>query len=263
MKRLLLSSLTGLILTTGSALAADLYAPAPAPAYKAPPPPPPAVSWTGCYIDGGVGYGMWNEDHYSETFPGLAATSVSTTSGGQGWLGRLGAGCDYQLGSSFVIGAFGDYSFMHLHGTFDDPVGFGAGALAGGANEWGAWAVGGRLGYLITPALLTYVNGGYTEARFGGMSLGLAGAPFTPGVDFTSANTYRGWFLGGGTEYALNFSWLPIRGLFWRNEYRFSDYNAADVPVFATATGLAVGAEHNTIYDQTITSSLIWRFNWH
>jgi outer membrane immunogenic protein len=63
MKRLLLSSLAGLILTTGSALAADLSRPAPT--YKAPPPPPPAVSWTGCYIDGGVGYGLWKQDHFS------------------------------------------------------------------------------------------------------------------------------------------------------------------------------------------------------
>jgi Domain of unknown function (DUF6894) len=28
------------------------------------------------------------------------------------------------------------------------------------------WAVGGRIGYVALPGFLTYVNGGYTEARF-------------------------------------------------------------------------------------------------
>jgi hypothetical protein len=30
------------------------------------------------------------------------------------------------------------------------------------------WAVGGRIGYVLFPQLLTYVSGGYTEARFSG-----------------------------------------------------------------------------------------------
>ncbi|MGA8817301.1 MAG: porin family protein, partial [Xanthobacteraceae bacterium] len=28
------------------------------------PMPAPVMSWTGCYVDGGWGYGMWNQDHY-------------------------------------------------------------------------------------------------------------------------------------------------------------------------------------------------------
>ena len=69
MKRLLMASLAGLALTTGSALAADLGQPL----YKAPPPPAPVTSWSGCYFDGGVGYGFWNQDHFSETDPGRLA----------------------------------------------------------------------------------------------------------------------------------------------------------------------------------------------
>src|SRR5215469_13712729 len=70
MKKLLVASLAGLALTTGSALAADLGQPL----YKAPPPPPaPVTNWTGCYIDGGVGYGFWRQDHFSETDPGGVA----------------------------------------------------------------------------------------------------------------------------------------------------------------------------------------------
>ena len=28
------------------------------------------------------------------------------------------------------------------------------------------WAIGGRIGWLVTPQLLTYFSGGYTEAKF-------------------------------------------------------------------------------------------------
>ena len=46
------------------------------------PMPAPVMSWTGCYVDGGWGYGMWNQDHY---FTDAAGSSVTTTDGGRGW----------------------------------------------------------------------------------------------------------------------------------------------------------------------------------
>ncbi len=241
-----------------SALAADL----PPPAYKAPPPPPPAVSWTGCYIDGGVGYGMSNTDHNLETFPGLAAVSSTTTNGGRGWLGRAGGGCDYQFSAfnnwNAVIGALGEYDFSNIHGTYDDPVN----GLGGNNNQSSAWYVGGRAGVLVTPTLLTYFDGGYTQARFDQINLSAVSA--TPAVvsPFSlGPNTLHGWFIGGGTEYA--FTWLPIPGLFWRNEYRYSSYQSADVPAFVTATTGPTGfAQHAQTQVQTITTSLVWRFNW-
>jgi outer membrane immunogenic protein len=258
MKKLLLSSLAGLILTTGSALAADLGMPVKAP-YA---PPPPAVSWTGCYVDGGVGYGMYNTDSYSETSPGLVPIGAQVTNGGRGWLGRLGGGCDYQFGlgglGNFVVGAFADYDFMDLKGTFGDP----SGPVTGNEKERDAWYVGGRLGYLVTPSLLGYVDGGYTQTRFDAISFNTALAIPVPTGLALSAHTYNGWFIGGGTEYALNMSWIPIRGLFWRTEYRFAEYQTADVPIVVTATGAPFGvAEHTSPYVQTVTSGLVWRFN--
>jgi outer membrane immunogenic protein len=262
-KKLLLSSLAGLILTTGSALAADLSMPVKAP-YA---PPPPAVSWTGCYIDAGVGYGMFNQDHYGETLPGGVPLTATDTSGGRGWLGRVGGGCDYQFGlgglGNFVVGAFGDYDFMNLTSNFDDLSGIG-----GNATESGAWYAGGRLGYLVTPSLLTYVDGGYTQTHFDAVSL--FGTPFVPPFATGAvlpARTYNGWFLGGGVEYALNMQWIPISGLFWRTEYRFAQYQAADLPINCTSVALCgvvgpTGAgEHTQNEVQTITSGLVWRFN--
>jgi hypothetical protein len=42
------------------------------------------------------------------------------------------------------------------------------------------WAVGGRLGWLVTPTLLTYVSGGYTQARFNEVNYVL-GTPYPDG----------------------------------------------------------------------------------
>jgi outer membrane immunogenic protein len=36
----------------------------------------------------------------------------------------------------------------------------------GTEKESSSWAVGGRIGYLISANVLTYWNGGYTQARF-------------------------------------------------------------------------------------------------
>jgi outer membrane immunogenic protein len=247
MKKLLVASLAGLALTTTSALAADLGQPY----YKAPPPPAvPVTSWTGCYVDGGIGYGFWRQDHFSETDPGGVALTPTVSTGGEGWLGRVGGGCDYQFASPFVVGAFADYDFMDLRGTFQDPF---SGDI-GNEKETGSWAAGGRLGYLVTPALLTFISGGYTEARFDAINLFTAAVPSA----FPS-HIYHGWFLGSGYEYALN-SIVPFHGLFWRTEYRFSDYQAANVPLLSEGAPTGV-ASHMQKDVQTITTGLVWRFN--
>ena len=59
MKKLTLAA-AALVALTGSAIAADL--PRKAPAAVAPA-PLPVATWTGCYLTGGVGYGMWNQDN--------------------------------------------------------------------------------------------------------------------------------------------------------------------------------------------------------
>jgi outer membrane immunogenic protein len=255
MKKLVLAA-AGLMVLGSSALAADLP---PAPAYKAPPPPAPAYNWTGCYVNGGFGYGVSNTDHNFETDPGLLPLDSRNTSGGRGWLGIAGAGCDVQVPfaglGSWVVGVFGDYSFMNIHETMQE---FG---FQGDAKQTGAWAVGGRIGYVVTPNLMAYTNGGYTQSHFNQVNLQVVGlgAP----IGFLPANTYNGWFVGGGTEYALNFSWLPISGLFWRNEYRFSSFDKADLP-FLAGTGAPTGfGIHTQPYEQAVLSELVWRFNWH
>ena len=260
MKSLLAASLTGLALLSGSALAADLP-PAPQ-VYKAPPVMAPAYNWTGCYLNGGFGYDVWNRDHNDETFPGLVPAAGRATDGGRGWLGLAGAGCDVEMPmggflGNVVFGVFGDYEFMDVHGITQDTFS----GLQGDTKQSSAWAVGGRVGFVVTPNLLAYSNGGFTQSHFG--QTNLQGGGIGPIAFTLPSHTYNGWFVGGGTEYAMNFSWLPIQGLFWRNEYRFSSFSKADLQ-YATAAGAGIAfASHQQFYEQAVLSSLVWRFNWH
>jgi outer membrane immunogenic protein len=234
--------------TVGTAGAADLP-------MKAPPMAAPApMGWTGCWVSGGVGYGLWNQFHFAEDAVSHAPLTPTTNTGGEGWLGRVGGGCDYQFTPSFVVGAFGDYDFMNLKGSFQDSFS----GLIGNEKETAAWAVGARLGYVALPGLLTFVNGGYTQARFDGITLSTNTVPSFATPFTIGSNTYNGWFVGGGTEYAL--SWFPVRGLFWKTEYRYASYRAADITIQPVAiTGTAENMQKNV---QTVTSSLVWRFNW-
>jgi opacity protein-like surface antigen len=86
--------------------------------------------------------------------------------------------------------------------------------------------------------------------------------PFGPAGFFIDAHTYGGWFLGSGFEYAVSI--LPT-GFFLKSEYRYSTYQAADLPILSTATGLQVGtsAFNSKKYEQSVRSELVYRFNWH
>jgi outer membrane immunogenic protein len=254
MKKLLLSSLAVLAFAGSSAFAADLRMPVKAPIA----PPPPVATWTGCYINGGIGYGFFNQEEYSVVGVPQTAFTATTNGGGEGWLGRVGAGCDYEVASKWVIGVFGDYDFADIHGTV---AGFNTTAM-GLQRENSAWAVGGRIGYVVTPSLLTYVNGGYTQARFDRSEVLTNSVPAVDiGLD-VSAHTYSGWFIGGGVEYSLS-SVLPLPGLFWRTEYRYARYQGDFVSVTADPGFVAAAgaAEHIRPDVQTVTSGLVWRFN--
>ena len=151
----------------GSANAADL--PPPPPVYKAP--PPPAYTWTGCYVGGGAGYGWWNQNSFVQV--GGAPVTASITTGGRGWFGQGQGGCDYQLNPVFfntplVIGVFGDYEGGSVSGTSSFP------GVVGTETENASWAAGGRIGALITPRVLTYFDGGWTQAKFGSVGYNLA-----------------------------------------------------------------------------------------
>src|SRR5580700_6901048 len=195
MKRLFAASLTGLALLSGSARAADLPV-APAPAYKAPAVVAPAYNWSGFYLNAGGGFGLWNADTQRFNSAGGCVDCFVNTVGGRGYIGTVGGGFDYQLGSiglggwnpTFVVGVLGDYNFESLKGTMLGGAFVGIGSVSSQIKETNAWSAGGRVGA--------------TGTRFGGTSFvsDVTGAPV--GIS-TAAFTKVGYFLGGGTETSL------------------------------------------------------------
>jgi outer membrane immunogenic protein len=266
MKKIALA-LAAMAAFTGSALAADM---APRTYSKAPAPVAVAPSWTGFWISGGFGYAI-GETQNSVRGPvaPFPIFDIGHDNGSKGWLGKVGAGADYQFAGPFgswVVGLFGDYSFSNISGnsSFNCPGGcVGPTGFIGSQNNDWSWAVGGRLGYVALPGLLTYVNGGYTQGHFKGINF-VDAAFGTPTGLVQGSHTRDGFFLGGGTEYAIT----QFPGLFWKNEYRYSQFGSKtydQVCAVAIACG-AAGSLHSLAtsrtYEQAVTTELVYRFNW-
>ena len=236
---------------------------------------------------------MWNQDSFQESDPLHVQLTNTQTNAGRGWFGTVSGGCDYQVNSNIVVGALADGDWGSLGGTYSSSGSFGVlsqpagqgGALIGGGSAAGlalqgsetmhsAWYAGARMGWLVTPTVLTYWEGGYTQAHFAQIdissprfaptsapaNIALGGAIAALALDIP-AQTYNGWFIGGGIDYAL-----PIfSGLFWRADYRYATYSAVDVPIIVATTGLPVvpgRAVNSQMFVQTVRSELIYRFNW-
>jgi outer membrane immunogenic protein len=240
----------------GQAMAADMPMKAARPVAA----PLPVASWTGCYVGGGGGYGMYTQDNTQfDLGPPRTQLQATHTNGGRGWLATVQGGCDYQFGlgsQQFVIGAYGDYDWTDIKGEFAAQNG----NYTGTEKMSSAWSVGGRVGWLAFPGLLTYFSAGYTEATFDRTNLSFFPAiAGNVNVLYFDKQTYKGWYLGAGDEYALNF--LP--GLFWKTEYRFSRFDASSFDIRTTATNALNGDSFDTKkYTHTIRSSLVYRFNW-
>ena len=265
MKRLVVA-LTALAAFTGSALAADM-----APRYAKAPPAPmaPIYNWTGFYLFGGGGGGLWSADSNVNSTGGFGPAGTALTRdqrmGGDGWFGTVGAGYDMQFGGKWVAGIFGDAQFGSLKGSISDPF-FGT---EGRMKLETSWAAGVRLGYLVAPNVLSYVNGGYSGSEWSGTNqrfLGVAALALFPGTQTTTGSFERnGWFIGGGVENNLDIFGISAPGWFMKTEYRSAFYDRTTLPTTFTPafggglTGTAITFEP---WVQTVSTSLVYRFNW-
>jgi outer membrane immunogenic protein len=257
----ILMALTAVAAMTGTASAADLAA---RPYTKAPVAMAPAVNWTGCYVAGGGGGAMTKNNHNDidnvgiVVAPGTAA-GPNLSTGADGWLATVQGGCDYQFaGTNWLIGGFADYDYMDVKGDVSTFGTFGPSLTGSQKQDW-QWAVGARVGYLVTPSLLTYVSGGYTQAHWKSTTLSSFFAPGV-GVASLSGSTKGGWFIGTGDEYALT-SFLP--GLFWKTEYRYSEFDRSTVAINTLPAGLPTGfSETQKFREHSVRSELVYRFNW-
>jgi outer membrane immunogenic protein len=253
MKKLAIT-LTAFAALTGSAFAADL----PARTYSKAPVMVATPSWTGFYIFGGVGGGIWDaNDTVKVTATGVPVT-INQKQGGDGWYGTVGAGYDWQFNSSWVFGILADGQFGSLRGNIVDQLA----GLQGSEKLRDTWAVGARLGYLVAPNVLSYVNAGWTGSSWSGTTLVSAVTGIPSGLHTNGYTTNSGVFVGGGVENNLNIFGISAPGWFMKTEYRaayygnknLSELNAVNAPVgFDISTKPLV---------QTISTSLVYRFNW-
>jgi outer membrane immunogenic protein len=254
MKKLLLAT-TALAVLSGSAFAADL----PARTYTKAPPPAPVYSWTGFYIFGGAGGGIWSaEENLNSAATGTALTRDTRTSG-YGFTGTAGLGYDWQFNSSWVAGVFADGQWGNLRGSYYRPVP--VGTLEGWEKLRDQYAAGVRAGYLVAPNVLSYVNGGYTYSDWSGRTLTGIAFGTTPFVTTPSFNR-NGWFIGGGVENSLDIFGFHMPGLFMKTEYRASYYNRISQLETSLPGGPAANVETFNPWVQTISTSLVYRFNW-
>src|ERR1700719_4072723 len=249
MKKLAIA-LTAIAAFTAPALAADMAVKAPM--YQ---PPAPIYSWTGFYIFGGGGGGLWNADSNVVTFPGGGSLTRDQRLGGSGWFGTVGAGYDWQYGT-WVAGGFADGQFGEIRGSLSGLV------VEGREKLRDTWAAGVRLGYLVAPQVYSYVNAGYTGSEWSGASLSslaVAGGP----VLFTTPSFHRdGWFVGGGVENNLNIFGITAPGWFMKTDERSAFFDRITLPATFIGGGVVPVAATFKPWVQTISTSLVYRFNW-
>jgi outer membrane immunogenic protein len=193
------------------------------------------VNWTGVYLGGGAGAGVVT-NHLNASFGGASA---GVDSGGQGLLGSVFAGADYQFADQALVGVMGDLTWSGLSTTATTAVG---GALATvTSKENMAWSLLARLGFLPTPSTLIYAAGGYTGATFNTTASAVAGG--TSAV-LSQDNSLSGWTVGPGVEMRISDGWST------RIEYRYTQ--------FAQGSTNGVSYQPST---QTVRAGLSYKFD--
>lgn len=206
-----------LVASTLGAVAADM---APRTYTKAPPlPVEPAPTWTGWYIGVNGGWGWAASDN---------VWTLDTPSGGNGSTGAIGQGrasgglvggqigYNYQFAPSWVAGIQFDGDWANISGLALNP-GVQDGRCGNGVGDQTAdcrttytylMTLTGRLGYLITPAMLLYGKGGVAftgiDLRVNNVidtvSAGCGVAGTNNGGYSTNHLNRTGYTVGGGLE---------------------------------------------------------------
>lgn len=209
-------------------------------AFAASPPPAPVTDWTGFYIGGDLGVSALHTSAAANQLTLFGAVPsplapISASNNASDFLGSLHAGYNYQIAQFWVAGIEGDWSWTKPQGTFSQPwyliTGLPNGSGVTTMSTTLDWlsSLRGRLGYLVSPNVLTYATGGVAWGRFGYTASAINNTYVT---SFASSTTSTGYVVGGGLEWAYTKNWLV------RAEYLY--YGFRNGPnVLAQAAGFA------------------------
>jgi outer membrane immunogenic protein len=210
------------VLATGGARAADAVVEEPPPAAEI-----PVFTWTGFYVGIQGGY-VW--------------TSVDVDPGGfgiddfNGGLFGGYVGYNWQNGP-WVFGAEGDFN-----GTWNDQTFDVFGPVVSSTDIGTDWlaSIRARAGYAFDRTLI-FATGGvaFTQAS--------VDTTFAGGLTLSGDETFTGWTLGGGLEYAFTDNWLG------RVEYRYYGFPDKDLDGPA-------GLGDVSLSTNTITAGIAYKF---
>jgi outer membrane immunogenic protein len=223
-----------------------------------PAPEEPVGSWSQFYVGIGGGYAFANNERTLSEGTDVPGTFNATLDGlgARGGAFTFGAGLDRQISERIVAGAFIDYT-RH---SADESLSLSIDPLLSARIGFGIddeFSIGGRLGYLVTPATLVFGTIGYSRTDLDDTVLGasLLGNPFS--VRLADNGSFDGIFLGAGFETKLsdNFS--------FKAEYRYTN-NGSEATPLLPGLGLPVDELVRAELDpdiQTLRLSLGYRFN--
>jgi len=129
---------------------------------------------TGCYVEGSAGLGLADVE--------ASAGGASVDFSGEGFIGGLGAGCDYRLGG-FLVGVLGGVDLS----TVDIK------ALGAKVTEDPTYRVLARVGFNPADNLLVYALAGGAWTKLDAKGAG--------------SQSFEGFTVGAGADFALNDSW--------------------------------------------------------
>jgi outer membrane immunogenic protein len=200
-----------------------------------------AYRWTGCYLGVNAGY-QATRAHFNDVATGTDVGSHT----GDGALAGGQIGCDYQFGN-WVVGVEGMFDWTNAKGdhTFND-----GGSLNNPTTEmkWLATATA-RVGYAVDRNLV-YVKGGGAWAN---TDLNLPVTAPGAAVFLEANNTWSGWTVGAGWEYAFAPGWSA------KVEYNYLDLGSRRPTSCVTSSNVAafpVGA-CLPVFDIDMTSHMV------
>jgi outer membrane immunogenic protein len=164
--------------------------------------------WTGVYggVAGGAGL-LTNRLNAS-----VGGASAAIDNDGQGLLGSVFVGGDYQVSDQVLVGLLGDLTWPGMQSMLTAGGAGGSSTVATRTNM--GWNVVGRVGWLATPSALLYALGGYTNQSF--TTTGYANGS----TIFSSEDRLGGFVVGPGLEFMIAKGWST------RLEYRYSQYES-------------------------------------